>query len=283
MGVITEKDITICGHGSGRPSTKNLYTYTATRYAQKASNGKHKGIVAVRRFKGLTDKDRAKFHDTYKTILGRNYYSQSLRAYVYKPYTNGRYYSDCSSSGIATLAKMGVRFPYYLNTAGIYTNDDFFEDVPVKIKDGHITNPEVLEVADAILYIGNDPARPKQIGHVEWVYAVPAKKTTAPTTAKTTKKKYSGKFPTLPDKTKYARDYFKYGDGKKGSKFEALSADVKLMQKVVNWVTGDGIAVDGWIGNVTLASVKRAQKFLGVTVDGKFGPKTLEAAKAHKK
>ena len=115
MGVITEKDITICGHGSGRPSTKNLYTYTATRYAQKASNGKHKGIVAVRRLKGLTDKDRAKFHDTYKTILGRNYYSQSLRAYVYKPYSNGKYYSDCSSSGIATLAKMGFKFPYYLD------------------------------------------------------------------------------------------------------------------------------------------------------------------------
>ena len=275
MGVITEKDITICGHGSGRPSTKNLYTYTATRYAQKASNGKHKGIVAVRWLKGLTDKDRAKFHDTYKTILGRNYYSQSLRAYVYKPYTNGKYYSDCSSSGIATLAKMGVRFPYYLNTAGIYTNDDFFEDVPVKIKDGHITNPEVLEVADAILYIGNDPARPKQIGHVEWVYAVPAKSTKT-AAKKTTKKAYTGKWPTLP-----TRGYFKKGDGE--GKYIDLKADVKLMQKVINWVTGDGIAVDGEFGKVTLASLKRAQKLLGVKADGKYGEKTQAAAKAYKK
>lgn len=24
---VTEKDITLCGHGSGTPSTKNMYTY----------------------------------------------------------------------------------------------------------------------------------------------------------------------------------------------------------------------------------------------------------------
>ena len=96
MGAITDKDITICGHGSGNPSTKNLHTYSAMRYSQKASNGKDKGVVAVRRFKGLTDDLRTKFHDTYATILGRNNYSQSLRAYVYKKYTNGKYYSDCS-------------------------------------------------------------------------------------------------------------------------------------------------------------------------------------------
>lgn len=277
MGVITEKDITICGHGSGRPSTKNLYTYTSTRYAQKASNGKHKGIVAVRRFKGLTDKDRSNFHDTYKTILGRNYYSQSLRAYVYKPYSNGKYYSDCSSSGIATLAKMGFKFPYYLNTAGIYNNDDLFEDVPVKIKDGHITNPEVLEVVDAILYVGNDPSRPKQIGHVEWVYAVPAKeKTTAKPKKESSKKKYSGKYPALPK-----RGYLTKGDGT--GKYTDHKDDVKLMQKLINWITGDKIDVDGEFGKVTLACLKRAQKFLGVKADGKYGEKTQAAAKAYKK
>lgn len=276
MGVITEKDITICGHGSGHPSTKNLYTYTASRYAQLASNGKHKGIVAVRRLKALTDSDRVKAHDTYKTILGRNYYSQSLRAYVYKKYTNGRYYSDCSSSGIATLAKVGYKFDYYLNTAGIYTNDDLFEDVPVKIKDGHITNPEVLEVFDAILYIGNDPNRPKQIGHVEWVYAVPAKTTTTTKSTTTKKRAYSGKYPVVPSK-----GYFGYGDGI-GSKKD-LAADVKLVQKVLNWVTGDKIDVDGYFGKVTLATCKRAQKIVGTKADGKFGPKTLAAVKAYKK
>lgn len=276
MVSVTEKDITICGHGSGRPSTKNLYTYTATRYAQRASNGKHKGIVAVRRFKGLTEANKTKFHDTYKTILGRNYYSQSLRAYVYRKYSNGRYYSDCSSSGIATLAKIGFKFPYYLNTAGIYTNDDLFEDVPVKIKDGHITNPEVLEVGDAILYIGNDPARPKQIGHVEWVYAVPAKTTKTNTTKKTSKKGYTGKWPELP-----IRGYISKGDGM--GKYAGMKADVKLMQKVINWVTGDKIDVDGEFGKVTVACLKRAQKILGVKADGKYGKKTQDAAKAYKK
>ena len=68
---ITEKDITICGHGSGNPSTKNMYTYNSQRYASIASNGKRKGVVCVLRLKALTDSGRTKYHDTYKTILGR--------------------------------------------------------------------------------------------------------------------------------------------------------------------------------------------------------------------
>lgn len=278
MAAITDKDITICGHGSGNPSTKNLCTYSSTRYSQKASNGVRKGIVAVRRFKKLTDAKRAKAHDTYKTILGRNYYSQSLRGYVYTPYKNGRYYSDCSSSGMATLEKIGYNVgDWYLNTAGIYTDDDLFEDVDVVIEKGHIMNPEVLEVFDAILFIGNDPSRPKQIGHVEWVYAVPAKTAATTTTKKTTKKKaYTGTYPTLPN-----GKCLVYGDGM--GKKKSLKADVALMQKLTNWITGDKIDVDGAFGKVTYASVKRAQKILGVKVDGKFGPKTLAAAKAYKK
>ena len=274
---ITEKDITICGHGSNRPSVKNMYTYGASRYSQKASNGVHKGVVAVRRFKALTPALRKKAHDTYKTIIGRNYYSQSLRGYVYNAYSNGKYYSDCSSSGMATLKKIGLYVgSYLLNTAGIYTNDDLFEDVPVKIKDGHITNPEVLEVFDAILYIGNDPKRPKQIGHVEWVYTMPSKEEAAKPKKESAKKKYSGTFPNLPK-----RGYFYYGDGFKRA--ETLKDDIKLMQKLVNWITGDKIAVDGEFGRVTEASVKRAQSYLGVKADGKFGAKTLAAAKEYKK
>ena len=254
---ITEKDITICGHGSGRPSTKNLLTYTTTRYKSKAPNGKHKGIVAVKRLKKMTDKKRKAFHDMYKTIIGRNYYSQSLRFYVYTAYKNGRYYSDCSSSGMATLRKIGFKVGL-LNTAGIY-NSDLFEDVPVKIKNGHITNPEVLKVSDAILYVGNDPKRPKQIGHVEWVYAVPA--ITEPIN------KVVNKIPALSfDGVKY----YKLGD--KGD-------EVKVVQKIVNLITGDKIDEDGVFGKVTRNAVLHAQKILGVKADGKFGPKTYAAAK----
>lgn len=265
---ITDKDITIAGHGSKRPSIKNLCTYSASRYSNKAKNGVHKGVVAVRRLKGITDANRKKFHDTYKSIIGRNYYSQPLRAFCFKKYKNGRYYSDCSSSGIECYKKIGYAFPWLFNTAAIYTEDDYFEDVPVKIEAGHIMNPEVLEVGDAILYIGNDPKRPKQIGHVEWVYTVPAKE--VPTT-KTKKKTYSGEFPTIP-----SRGYFKLKD---------TGAEVKKLQKLVNWITGDKIAVDGVLGRVTLASIKRVQTILKVSEKpaGNFGPKTLEAAKAYKK
>ena len=265
---ITDKDITIAGHGSKHPSIKNLCTYSASRYACKAKNGVRKGVVAVRRLKGLTDEKRKKFHDAYKSIIGRNYYSQPLRAFCFKKYKNGRYYSDCSSSGIECYKKIGYAFPWLFNTAAIYTEDDYFEDVPVKIKDGHIMNPEILEVGDAILYIGNDSSRPKQIGHVEWVYSVPAKE--VPTT-KTKKKTYSGEFPVIPD-----RGYFKLKD---------TGAEVKKLQKLVNWITGDKITVDGILGKVTLASIKRAQKILKVSDKpaGNFGPKSLEAAKAYKK
>lgn len=172
---VTEKDIVLCGHGSGTPSTKNMYTYLESRYKSIASNGKHKGVIAVRRLKKITNSGRKKFHDTYKTILGRNSYNQSLRSYVYTPY-KGKYYSDCSSSGCATFKKIGYNVPL-LNTAGIYTSS-LFETVPVKIKNGHITNPEILKVGDAILFVGSDPSRPKQIGHVEYIYSINKETTT---------------------------------------------------------------------------------------------------------
>mgnify|MGYP007030236537 FL=1 len=38
---VTEKDITISGHGSGTPSTKNMYAYLESRYKSIAPNGKH--------------------------------------------------------------------------------------------------------------------------------------------------------------------------------------------------------------------------------------------------
>lgn len=169
--MIIAKDVTICGHGSGTPSLKNLYTYSASRYSQKAPNGVRKGIVAVRRLKSLTASYRALFRQTYKTILGRNTYSQSLREYVYNPYPKtGKYYSDCSSSICATFDKIGCKCPL-LNTAGIYTSS-LFETVPVQISGGQIQNCEVLAVGDCILYAGDDPNRPKQIGHVEAVYEI---------------------------------------------------------------------------------------------------------------
>lgn len=168
----TEKNIILCGHGSGFPKTKVMYDYLESRYNNIAPNGKRKGLVAVRRLKGMTDDERQKFKEAYATIIGRNYYSQTFREYVFKTH-NGYYYSDCSSSGDACYAKAGHDVGW-LNTAGIY-NSKKFESVPVVIKNGHVQNPDVLKVGDALLFVGNDTtgSRPLQIGHVEFIYELP--------------------------------------------------------------------------------------------------------------
>ena len=182
----TEKTIKICGHGSGNPSTKVMYNYLEERYNKYMSNGGRKGIVCVKRLKSLTDAERQKFHDTYKTILGRNIYSQDLRSYCYTPYSNGKYYSDCSSSGMRTFAKINSAHNGLkdFNTQAIYESGQF-ENVAVTIKNGHITNPEVLKVGDCLLFAGN-LSRPKYIGHVEYVYEISGSTTPSKTEPETT-------------------------------------------------------------------------------------------------
>lgn len=180
---ITENGITLCGHGSGNPSTKNMNSYLSSRYASKASNGKRKGVVCVLRLKALTDAKRKEFANTYATILGRNKYNQSLRSYVYTKY-NGSYYSDCSSSICATFKKIGYNVSL-LNTAGMYYSS-LFEKVNVNIVNGHITNPEVLKVGDCLMFAGSDPSRPLQIGHVEAVYKINGSSSSVTTTTSTT-------------------------------------------------------------------------------------------------
>lgn len=175
---ITEKDITICGHGSGNPRTTRMDTYGTQRYAGTATgivNGKrqtwHKGLVAVVRRKGMTDALRAKYVATYKTILGRNVYSNDLRDYVFTPYRNGKYYSDCSSSQNATLTKIGLKTPAF-TTVEMYKASGYFDILPAKIEKGHLLNPEILKIGDMLLYAGSSATRKLHIGHVEGVYAI---------------------------------------------------------------------------------------------------------------
>ena len=249
---MTDSNITICGHGSGNPSLKNLNTYSTQRYNQVASNGVHKGIVSVRRLKNLkTNGKRKKYVKTYKTILGRNIYSNDLRQYVYKPYSNGRYYSDCSSSQMATLEKIGVwSGSWYLNTEYIYKSDKF-EDVPVKIKNGHITNPEVLK-----------------LGHVEGVYAI--KKVEALRAAKPTLRKSD----TGAEVEMLQRDLKALGYLGKDGKALELDGDfgsntehaLKNFQREHVYVTGvikkkaEPLEVDGIYGSKSAASMKLAIK-----------------------
>lgn len=169
---MNERDIIICGHGSNTPSLKNMWEYLEQRYQSRMTNGVRKGVLKVRRLKGMDKLREDRFRVLYKTILGRNSYSQDLRQYVYTP-RNGRYYSDCSSSGCATYQRCGFEISL-LNTAAML-GSDLFEDVPVRIRNGHIENPEELRVGDAILFAGNIK-RPSlaYVGHVEYVYQLPS-------------------------------------------------------------------------------------------------------------
>lgn len=277
---ITERDITLVGHGSGKPDYHNLYTYTAHRQAQKAPNGKRKGIVAVRRPKALTDDKRAEFRKTIKTIIGRNLYSQPKRAHVYTPYKNGNYYSDCSSSGMATLKAIGLKFGWLYNTAAIYEESEFVT-VPVTIKDGHITNPELLQVGDAVLYRGSYPSRPLQIGHVEWVYDTPVHDVKVPKTAKS----YTGTWPSLANGRHGAggQGFYEYGDGI--TQLKNYPTQIRRLQAVLNWLddsTAD-LTVDGKFGKKTKDKVNVCRIALGLSKNGMFDADLLAAAKAYRK
>ena len=49
------------------------------------------------------------------------------------------------------------------------------------------------------------------------------------------------------------------------------------IQAALNYVFGTGLEVDGQFGQKTEAAVKRAQRYLGVTADGIWGPNTNSA------
>lgn len=83
------------------------------------------------------------------------------------------------------------------------------------------------------------------------------------------KKGYTGTFPTLP-----SRGYFKKGD--KGTQ-------VKNLQKLLNWLNGAKLSVDGILGNNTLNEVGKFQKTYGLKVDKLFGKDCLAKAKSIKK
>lgn len=111
----------------------------------------------------------------YEEILGRNKYSQAKRSYAYKRYSDGKYYSDCSSS--VALAYKEAGYPFYgnngsynPNTVGMYQAKSLV-DVPVEIKNGIIQNPEVLRLGDMLLFAGKDTSRKyaDYVGHVEMV------------------------------------------------------------------------------------------------------------------
>ena len=120
----------------------------------------------------------------YEEILGRNKYSQAKRSYAFKKYSDGKYYSDCSSS--IALAYKYAGYPFYdnngsynPNTVGMYRANSL-KEVPVVVKNGVIQNPEVLELCDMLLFAGSDSSRKYAgyVGHVEMVGKISGSKIT---------------------------------------------------------------------------------------------------------
>lgn len=84
---------------------------------------------------------------------------------------------------------------------------------------------------------------------------------------KITKKRYTGPFPKVPPIIK----------------LNSLGTEVKKLQQFLNWYGDYGLKVDGNCGEKTVKAIKMFQKAEKLTVDGKFGPKSLAAAKLIKK
>lgn len=96
------------------------------------------------------------------------------------------------------------------------------------------------------------------------------------TSTTSTKSTYTGNFPTLPK-----RGYYKIGDGYKT--LTDSKTQIKRVQKLINWIIGSKLTVDGQYGTNTSNAVKSYQKKYGLTADGEFGSKSLAKAKTIKK
>lgn len=96
-------------------------------------------------------------------MIGRNIYSQSLRAYALAPYSDGKYYSDCSSF-VCAAYKAGGFDMGWMNSYGLTATDKLYTVEVDYIDNGvHIKDAEkVLHIADVIIWNG----------HVEMVHSV---------------------------------------------------------------------------------------------------------------
>ena len=115
------------------------------------------------------EEKRLRVRDKYREILGRNRYSQARRDYCFKKYSDGNYYSDCSSSISYAYKEAGYSFGV-LNTVGMYESSKL-KKVDVVIKAGVPKDAGKLRVGDMLLFAGSDPGRAyaDYVGHVEMV------------------------------------------------------------------------------------------------------------------
>lgn len=92
--------------------------------------------------------------DKSSVMLGRNIYSQGLRQYAIKPYTDGKYYSDCSSFCSAAFMTAGYNVSW--NNTTSFKSDNNFYTVPITQNDKQIANASnILKIADVIIWTGH--------------------------------------------------------------------------------------------------------------------------------
>lgn len=267
------------------------------------TRGRRRGADMV-----AANEKRLAVRDMYRTIIGRNRYSQSLRDYCYRKYRDGNYYSDCSSSICYTYEKCGLGFGI-LNTVGMWTSKQL-TDVEVRISKGVIQNPEVLRIGDMLLFAGSDVSRSPwgYVGHVEMVGEISGgvvqlyghgsgnpKRHEMNAYCRT---RYNSKTNTaLGNKglirvRRFILDDAAGDDNTNTSKPESrilrngmVGADVKALQ---NRLIGLGYScgsygADGDFGDATEQAVRKFQRDHGCTVDGEAGPETLTALAAAEK
>ncbi len=140
---------------------------------------------------------RQRVADAYSEILGRNFYSQTLRDHCYRPCADGHYYSDCSSSVSYAYMKAGFGFGV-LNTVSMYTSTAFTR-VDVAVSRGIPVETDRLRIGDLFLFAGTDTGRAYAgyVGHVEMVYAI--------LDGKVTLCGHGELHPSLKDMTEYCR------------------------------------------------------------------------------
>lgn len=88
---------------------------------------------------------------------------------------------------------------------------------------------------------------------------------------------YSGVYPVFPD----GRVCYKYGDGI--TRLTNYPTQIKRVQMLLKWITGEKLAIDGKYGAKTESACRKAQKIIGANSDGIFGTQTLRLSKNYRK
>ena len=244
---------------------------------------------------------RIAVRDKYKTILGRNKYSQALRGYCYRKYSDGNYYSDCSSSIMKTYEAAGYPIASTcLNTVGMYQSAAL-RKVDVTIEGGIVRNTEALRIGDMLLFAGTDSSRAYAdcVGHVEMVGEISGNTVYlyghgSGTPRRTEmnaycKSRYNAKTTTkIGNKglLKVVRFIWGEGDAAPSSAASArilkkgmTGDDVRDMQRnliAAGFDVGEDGA-DGDFGGNTEAALKAFQRTNGLEADGEYGPLTRAA------